>query len=396
MPQAESGQPPLRWNWTAPIIVSPHDKKTHLHGRQPGIQVDRPRSVVGGRSAPISPTDLNRDELTIMGVAGRSITVSRNDGMSSFGNIFALAESPKRAGLLYAGTDDGNVQISQRRRRDLEQSHEPDRGRAEADLREPPHAVGLRLRARSTRRSTATAATTSSPGSTSATTSGRRGARSATTCRRDRSTSSRKTRRTRTCCMSVPSSVCSSRSTRARTGRAGRAFPTVAVYDLVVHPRDNDLVARDARPQLHRAGRHHAAAAAQRHHPGGAEPRVRHRAGGAVHPERKRLVPRRSLLPRAESRARRVRQLLPAGGGERRRGHLHQRPVGQGGAPAEGTEDAWTASRRLGSARRAVRTVVQRAGRRVRADQSRSVRPAWRLQGAGHDRRQGRHARRRR
>ena len=56
--------------------------------------------------------DLDRDELVIMGVSGRDITVARNDGMSSFGNITALAESPKRAGLLYAGTDDGNVHVS--------------------------------------------------------------------------------------------------------------------------------------------------------------------------------------------------------------------------------------------------------------------------------------------
>ena len=112
MPQAESGQPPLRWNWTAPIIVSPHDKKTHLYGRQPGIQVGRPRPVVGRRSAPISPTDSIATSSRSWAWPGSSITMSRNDGMSSFGNIFALAESPKRAGLLYAGTDDGNVQIS--------------------------------------------------------------------------------------------------------------------------------------------------------------------------------------------------------------------------------------------------------------------------------------------
>ena len=111
MPQAEGGQTPLRWNWTAPIIASPHDKRTIYTGANRVFKsTDR-----GQTWATISPdltNGLDRDELVIMGVSGRNITVARNDGMSSFGNIFALAESPRKAGLLYAGTDDGNVQVS--------------------------------------------------------------------------------------------------------------------------------------------------------------------------------------------------------------------------------------------------------------------------------------------
>jgi photosystem II stability/assembly factor-like uncharacterized protein len=111
MPQAEAGQPALRWNWTAPIIVSPHDGKTLYTGAQVVFKsTDR-----GHRWTTISKdltNGLNRDELLIMGVSGSKITVARNDGMSSFGNITALAESPRRAGLLYAGTDDGNVHVT--------------------------------------------------------------------------------------------------------------------------------------------------------------------------------------------------------------------------------------------------------------------------------------------
>jgi photosystem II stability/assembly factor-like uncharacterized protein len=111
MPQPEAGQPPLRWNWTAPIVVSPHDKKTLYTGaNQVFKSTDRGQSWT-----PISSdltNGINRDELLIMGVPGSKITVARNDGMSSFGNITALVESPRKAGLLYAGTDDGNVHIS--------------------------------------------------------------------------------------------------------------------------------------------------------------------------------------------------------------------------------------------------------------------------------------------
>jgi photosystem II stability/assembly factor-like uncharacterized protein len=111
MPQPETGQPPLRWNWTAPIVVSPHDKKTLYTGaNQVFKSTDR-----GHTWTPISSdltNAIDRNELMIMGVPGNKISVARNDGMSSFGNITSLVESPKKAGLLYAGTDDGNVHVS--------------------------------------------------------------------------------------------------------------------------------------------------------------------------------------------------------------------------------------------------------------------------------------------
>jgi photosystem II stability/assembly factor-like uncharacterized protein len=111
MPQPESSEPPLRWNWTAPIIVSPHDQRTIYTGANKVF-----KSSDRGQSWTVISQDLtnalDRDELLIMGVSGRSITVARNDGMSSFGNITSLAESPRLAGLLYGGTDDGNVHVS--------------------------------------------------------------------------------------------------------------------------------------------------------------------------------------------------------------------------------------------------------------------------------------------
>ena len=47
-----------------------------------------------------------------MGVKGSDIRISKDDGIQAWPTIVSLAESPKRAGLLYAGTDDGNVQVT--------------------------------------------------------------------------------------------------------------------------------------------------------------------------------------------------------------------------------------------------------------------------------------------
>jgi hypothetical protein len=47
-----------------------------------------------------------------MGLKGSDITIAKNDGIVAFGTIVAFAESPKTPGLLYAGTDDGRLQVT--------------------------------------------------------------------------------------------------------------------------------------------------------------------------------------------------------------------------------------------------------------------------------------------
>jgi photosystem II stability/assembly factor-like uncharacterized protein len=56
--------------------------------------------------------NLSRDDLPIMGVASREPMASRHDGVSTWGTIIAIAESPVVPGVLWVGTDDGNLQVS--------------------------------------------------------------------------------------------------------------------------------------------------------------------------------------------------------------------------------------------------------------------------------------------
>ena len=110
-PQPVSSEDTLRWNWTTPIIVSPHDPTTLFTGANRLFKsTDRGHSWMAISEDLTGQTD--RDELTLMGIRGEDIALSRNDGMSSFGNITALAESPRRAGLIYVGTDDGRVHVT--------------------------------------------------------------------------------------------------------------------------------------------------------------------------------------------------------------------------------------------------------------------------------------------
>ena len=110
-PVPPAGEPAYRWHWDTPLIFSPHDHKVVYAAANRVF-----RSPDRGLSwTPISAdltTGQNRDEIVTMGVKGSDISIARNDGIAAWPAIVSLAESPKRAGLLYVGTDDGNLAVS--------------------------------------------------------------------------------------------------------------------------------------------------------------------------------------------------------------------------------------------------------------------------------------------
>src|SRR5207245_8054371 len=56
---------------------------------------------------------LDRDKLPVMGKVWSMDAVAKNASTAFFGNASALAESPKKEGLIYVGTDDGLIQITE-------------------------------------------------------------------------------------------------------------------------------------------------------------------------------------------------------------------------------------------------------------------------------------------
>ena len=111
-PQARAGEKFERYNWDAPILVSPHNPTTLYFGSyRVWKSEDR-----GDSWAPVSP-DLTRDqerfELPIMGRVQSWDNAWDFNAMSVYNTITSLAESPVQQGLLYAGTDDGIIQISE-------------------------------------------------------------------------------------------------------------------------------------------------------------------------------------------------------------------------------------------------------------------------------------------
>jgi photosystem II stability/assembly factor-like uncharacterized protein len=106
-PSGHSGQSmKYRFQWTAPIAVSPHDPKVVYHGAQVIF-----RTADGGQSWSLISPDLTRNDTSKQKWSGGPIT-GDNTGVETFGTVFAIAESPKQAGLIWAGSDDGLVHVT--------------------------------------------------------------------------------------------------------------------------------------------------------------------------------------------------------------------------------------------------------------------------------------------
>jgi photosystem II stability/assembly factor-like uncharacterized protein len=109
---AERGER-YRFNWNTAILVSPNDPRTYYYGANKLLRT----TDYGTTWQAISP-DLTRAQDWRALPLGDGIqkrdrsTLSRDDGTSEYGNITTISESPRQAGTIYVGTDDGNVQLT--------------------------------------------------------------------------------------------------------------------------------------------------------------------------------------------------------------------------------------------------------------------------------------------
>jgi photosystem II stability/assembly factor-like uncharacterized protein len=111
----------IRWNWNTPFILSPHNSST-LHAGGNRFFTSRDRGETWTMSPDLTK-DADKDTISVMGVRndvprcrrqerGIVCAPSRNDGVSDWSTIVSLSESTIVPGLLWVGTDDGNIQVS--------------------------------------------------------------------------------------------------------------------------------------------------------------------------------------------------------------------------------------------------------------------------------------------
>jgi photosystem II stability/assembly factor-like uncharacterized protein len=101
-----------RWNWDTPMMLSPHDSSIFYVAANHLFR-STDRGQTWGR--PLSPdltTNTDRATLSIMNVPDKDIRIAKHDGVTNFGTLVTIAESPVKAGIYWTGSDDGVVSVS--------------------------------------------------------------------------------------------------------------------------------------------------------------------------------------------------------------------------------------------------------------------------------------------
>jgi photosystem II stability/assembly factor-like uncharacterized protein len=111
-PMPGKGEEAYRWNWDAPLIVSSHDPSV-LYFAANKLFKSNNRGDDWSTISPDLTRQLDRNKLKVMGQVWTIDAVMKNASTTIYGNVVALDESPKKKGLLYVGTDDGLVQVSE-------------------------------------------------------------------------------------------------------------------------------------------------------------------------------------------------------------------------------------------------------------------------------------------
>jgi photosystem II stability/assembly factor-like uncharacterized protein len=99
-----------RFNWNTPFQLSPHNPSiVWLGGNRLFKSYNRGDTWIASDDL---TRRIDRNAISIMGVPGNRTMLSKNDGVAAYSTIVSLDESPVLPGVVWAGTDDGNVQVS--------------------------------------------------------------------------------------------------------------------------------------------------------------------------------------------------------------------------------------------------------------------------------------------
>lgn len=109
-PRAPAGETDYRFDWNTPILASRHTPQTVYFGGN-RLFISRDRGETWERTEDLT-RQIDRDTLMLMGVRGSEQMLSKHDGESTFSEITTISESPLEGQTLWVGTDDGNVQVS--------------------------------------------------------------------------------------------------------------------------------------------------------------------------------------------------------------------------------------------------------------------------------------------
>lgn len=111
-PMEKQNEKALRWNWDSPLIISAFDNK-RLYFASNVIFKSNDRGDSWTRISPDLSRGIDRNKLPVMGRVWSMDAVAKNQSTSIFGNVVSLCESPLNEKLIYAGTDDGLIHVTE-------------------------------------------------------------------------------------------------------------------------------------------------------------------------------------------------------------------------------------------------------------------------------------------
>jgi photosystem II stability/assembly factor-like uncharacterized protein len=111
-PQPEAGEEGFRFNWDSPILISPHNSKRVYFGSKRLHRSDD-RGDSWKTISPDLSKNVDRWTLPVMGRVWGIDAGFDLLAMSAYGNITSISESPVKEGLIYVGTDDGLIQVTE-------------------------------------------------------------------------------------------------------------------------------------------------------------------------------------------------------------------------------------------------------------------------------------------
>jgi len=100
------------WNWSAPLIISPHNPSRLYYGAERLFRSDDRGESWTAVSGDLS-RDIDRNKLEVMGRVWGVDSIAKNVSTSTYGALIAVDESPLVEGLIYAGTDDGLIHVTE-------------------------------------------------------------------------------------------------------------------------------------------------------------------------------------------------------------------------------------------------------------------------------------------
>ncbi len=110
-PQQGKDEPPLRWQWDSPLMISPFSH-TRLYFASNKLFRSDDRGDTWTEISGDLTRQIDRNKLKVMGKVWDVDAVAKNASTTFYGTCTTITESPLKEGLLYVGTDDGLIQVT--------------------------------------------------------------------------------------------------------------------------------------------------------------------------------------------------------------------------------------------------------------------------------------------